>query len=39
LFGALAAKAKRFETTNPTRDLHNVLRGLKSLDVRIVDRV
>jgi cytochrome P450 len=37
LFGALAAKAKRFETTNPTRDLHNVLRGLKSLDVRIVE--
>lgn len=39
LFGALAARVKRFEVSNPTRELHNVLRGLRSLDVKIVERV
>ena len=38
LFGALAKKVKRFEVANPLRATHNVLRGLKSLDVTIVEQ-
>lgn len=35
LFNALAARVKRFSVADETRELHNVLRGLKSVAVTI----
>lgn len=37
LFGALVKRVRRFEVGETTRELHQLLRGLKSVEVRITD--
>jgi cytochrome P450 len=39
LFGALAQRVKSFTVAGEQRDLHNVLRGLKRMEVAITERI